>query len=87
MQNLSKEESPDIVISDPPRAGMHPKAITALAECSPRRIVYVSCKPSSLARDAQALCQTGQYHLGPVYPVDMFPHTYHVESVAVLDRI
>jgi len=74
------------VIADPPRAGMHPKAITALAECSPRRIVYVSCKPSSLARDAQALCQTGRYHLGPVYSVDMFPHTYHVESVAVLNR-
>ena len=52
----------------------------------PRRIVYVSCNPASLARDAKVLCADGLYQLGPVQPVDLFPHTTHIESVAVLER-
>jgi 23S rRNA (uracil1939-C5)-methyltransferase len=85
-ESLGKDEQPDVVVVDPPRAGMHPKAIKALRQLAPRRIVYVSCKPASLARDAQALCEDGAYTLGTVQPVDMFPHTNHIESVAVLDR-
>jgi 23S rRNA (uracil1939-C5)-methyltransferase len=77
---------PDVVITDPPRAGMHPHAVEAVRTLLPRRIVYVSCNPASLARDAKALCEGGAYRLGPVRPVDLFPHTYHIESVAVLDR-
>jgi 23S rRNA (uracil1939-C5)-methyltransferase len=77
---------PDVVITDPPRAGMHPKAVEALRALAPRRIVYVSCNPASLARDAKALCEGGGYALARVEPVDLFPHTYHVESVAVLQR-
>ena len=80
------DEAPDVVITDPPRAGMHPKAVEKLLEMKPRRIVYVSCNPASLARDAQMLCAQGAYRLGDVQPVDLFPHTYHIESVAVLDR-
>jgi 23S rRNA (uracil1939-C5)-methyltransferase len=77
---------PDVVIVDPPRAGVHPKAVEVLLQWNPRRIVYVSCNPSSLARDVKALCESGSYNLGPVTPVDMFPHTNHIESVARLDR-
>lgn len=78
---------PDIVVVDPPRAGLHPDLITELRALRPRRIVYVSCNPASLARDAQGLCMEGAYRLGPVQPVDLFPHTAHVESVAALERV
>jgi 23S rRNA (uracil1939-C5)-methyltransferase len=80
-------EPPDVVITDPPRAGMHPDAVEALRGMAPRRLVYVSCNPASLARDANALCQGGLFRLGTVQPVDLFPHTYHVESVALLERV
>ncbi len=81
-----RTEFPDVVIADPPRAGMHPKTVKALLQIAPQRIVYVSCKPSSLARDAAVLCKDGAYRLGTVQPVDMFPHTNHVEAAAVLTR-
>lgn len=77
---------PDVVVTDPPRAGMHPKAVKGLLGLSPRRIVYVSCKPASLARDARALCDGGTYRLVEVAPIDMFPQTSQIESVAVLER-
>lgn len=77
---------PDVVVTDPPRAGMHPKAIETLRDLGPERIVYVSCKPASLARDAQMLCEDGRYRLAEVRPVDMFPQTAHIESVALLVR-
>lgn len=79
-------DRPDVVVADPPRDGMHPKAVKALLELAPRRIVYVSCRPASLARDAQALCTSGAYRLADVHPVDMFPQTTHIEVVAVLAR-
>ncbi len=73
---------PDLVITDPPRAGMHPKAVQMLRELAPPVIIYVSCGPASLARDGQLLCAEGLYKLVRCQPVDMFPQTNHVESVA-----
>lgn len=78
---------PDVVVTDPPRAGMHPKALLALEAMGASTIVYVSCKPSSLARDGAALCESGRYQLHRVVPVDMFPQTYHIECVALFRRV
>jgi len=85
LEEAGEEGRPDVVVTDPPRAGMHPKTIKTLRAVQPGRIIYVSCKPASLARDAAALCEGGVYTLQTVQPVDMFPHTNHIESVAVLD--
>src|SRR5438034_1194684 len=74
-----------VVVADPPRAGFHPKALTALAAMAPARIVYVSCNPSTLARDVSDLARRG-YQLEWVQPVDMFPQTPHIEAVARLRR-
>jgi 23S rRNA (uracil1939-C5)-methyltransferase len=75
----------DVVIADPPRAGLHPDVVQALRQLHAPRLVYVSCNPSTLARDLQLLCRDGLYALVQVQPVDMFPHTYHVETVARLE--
>jgi 23S rRNA (uracil1939-C5)-methyltransferase len=77
--------SASIVVADPPRAGFHPKALTALGAMAPARIVYVSCNPSTLARDVADLARHG-YRLEWVQPVDMFPQTPHIEAVARLRR-
>jgi 23S rRNA (uracil1939-C5)-methyltransferase len=76
---------PDIIILDPPRGGTHPKTVKALLNLSPSKIVYVSCNPAILARDLQILCEK-TYTLKVVQPVDMFPHTGHIEVVALLVR-
>jgi 23S rRNA (uracil1939-C5)-methyltransferase len=75
----------DVVVADPPRAGFHPKALSALATLAPARIVYVSCNPSTLARDVGELVRRG-YVIEWVQPVDMFPQTPHIEAVARLRR-
>ena len=75
----------DVVVTDPPRAGMKGDALAGLLALQPTRIVYVSCEPSTLARDARQLVESG-YRLDFVQPVDMFPQTYHIESVAVFTR-
>jgi 23S rRNA (uracil1939-C5)-methyltransferase len=72
-------------VIDPPRAGMKPDALAALLEHAPRRIAYVACDPSTLARDARQLVSAG-YTLTHVQPVDMFPHTYHIECVAGFEK-
>jgi len=77
--------TPDLCIVDPPRAGMHPRALGSLRRLAPRRIVYVSCKPSSAVRDMQALRVDG-YRLLSAQPIDLFPHTPHLECVFVLAR-
>ena len=74
---------PDVIITDPPRAGMHPDVISTILRAHPRRIVYVSCNPATQARDLQAL--DTDYLVTAVQPVDMFPHTPHVENVVRLD--
>ena len=75
----------EVVVADPPRAGFHPKALRALIQLAPSRIVYVSCNPATLARDVGDLVRGG-YRLRWVQPVDMFPHTPHIEAVARLDK-
>jgi 23S rRNA (uracil1939-C5)-methyltransferase len=75
----------EVVVADPPRAGFHPKALRALLALAPRRIVYVSCNPSTLARDLGELARGG-YAVDWAQPVDMFPHTPHIEVVARLTR-
>ncbi len=79
-------KKPDLVVLDPPRAGMHPKAIDALLELHPPRIIYISCNPATQARDLTKICADG-YGLKGVYPLDMFPHTYHIESVALVEKV
>lgn len=76
---------PDAVILDPPRVGCHPEALKSLVELGPDRVAYVSCDPPSLARDLDILSRGG-YKVSGVQPVDMFPQTYHVESVTALTR-
>jgi 23S rRNA (uracil1939-C5)-methyltransferase len=73
---------PDIVITDPPRAGMHPDVVKVILDTAPARIVYVSCNPATQARDLALLDQ--DYEVVAVQPVDMFPHTPHVENVVKL---
>lgn len=76
---------PDVLIIDPPRTGMHPDVVKQVLAMAPERIVYVSCNPATLARDA-ALMKEG-YHVAEVQPVDMFPHTFHIEAVARMEKI
>ena len=76
---------PDTVILDPPRVGCHPKILEVLASLRPRKIAYVSCSPSTLARDLAFLTGNG-YSLREAVPIDMFPQTHHVESISILER-
>ncbi len=82
-----RHERVDVALVDPPRAGCHPKALQALQTLAPRAICYVSCDPSTLARDIATLCSGGRYRLVSAQPIDMFPQTYHIESVALLARV
>jgi 23S rRNA (uracil1939-C5)-methyltransferase len=76
--------APDVVIADPPRAGMHEKVAREIVSLSPRTIVYVSCNPSTQARDLKIICESGKYSIHSIQPVDMFPHTQHIENVVGL---
>jgi 23S rRNA (uracil1939-C5)-methyltransferase len=82
---LERAGRPDVVVVDPPRAGLSKKVVRRLVECGARRIVYVSCNPTTLAPNASQLAEAG-YELRRVRPVDMFPQTPHVECVALLER-
>jgi len=73
---------PDVIITDPPRSGMHEDVVKKILEIAPSRIVYVSCNPSTQARDIYLLSE--KYSVNQLQPVDMFPHTTHVENVALL---
>jgi 23S rRNA (uracil1939-C5)-methyltransferase len=81
---LGRHGKPDVMIIDPPRAGMHEKVIRQICVIAPPRIVYVSCNPATQARDLKLLCDGGRYAIIEIQPVDMFPHTYHVENVVSL---
>ncbi|MDN5347911.1 MAG: rRNA (uracil1939-C5)-methyltransferase [Clostridia bacterium] len=77
---------PDIVVLDPPRSGASPEVLAALAACRPAKMVYISCDPATLARDLALLAGQG-YQVVEIQPVDMFPHTYHIECAALAERL
>lgn len=81
---IAENGSPDVIITDPPRAGMSDEVINTILSASPQRIVYVSCNPATQARDLNLL--NVNYKVTKVQPVDMFPHTHHVENVALLEK-
>lgn len=81
---IAEHDKPDIMIVDPPRAGMHPDVVATILQARPKTIVYVSCNPATQARDLALL--DAAYRVEAVQPVDMFPHTHHVENVAKLVR-
>lgn len=80
---ISKHGRPDVIITDPPRAGMHEDVVNTILQARPKRIVYVSCNPATQARDLALM--DAQYKVAAVRPVDMFPHTPHVENVVLLE--
>ena len=82
---IAEHGRPDVIIVDPPRAGMHPDVVKTILQAAPERIVYVSCNPATQARDMEMM--SGDYEITDVQPVDMFPHTFHVENVCRLERI
>ena len=81
---IAEHGRPDVIITDPPRAGMHPDVVRTILRAAPQRIVYVSCNPATQARDLQEL--DADYRVVEVQPVDMFPHTPHVENVVLLTK-
>lgn len=81
---LSHYAKPTVIVIDPPRSGMHEKAVLEIARLQPERIVYVSCNPATQARDLKLLCSKAPYRVIAVQPVDMFPHTSHIENVVAL---
>lgn len=81
---INEHGRPDVIITDPPRAGMHEDVIDAILFAEPQRIVYVSCNPATQARDLSLL--DAKYKVTKVQPVDMFPHTHHVENVVLLEK-
>lgn len=80
---VNKYGKPDVIITDPPRAGMHPDVIKQILQLSPKKVIYVSCNPATQARDIKLLNE--KYQVKDIQPVDMFPHTHHVENIALLE--
>jgi 23S rRNA (uracil1939-C5)-methyltransferase len=83
---VERAGNPDVVLVDPPRAGLSAKVVRRILETEPKRIVYVSCNPSTLAPNARQIADAG-YALESVAPVDMFPQTPHIEAVAQFKRL
>ncbi len=81
---INKHGKPDVIITDPPRAGMHEDVVKAILFAAPQRVVYVSCNPATQARDLALMDK--EYKVMAVQPVDMFPHTHHVENVVLLEK-
>ncbi len=80
---IAEHGKPDVIITDPPRMGMHPDVVATILRAAPQKVVYVSCNPATQARDLQLMDH--QYKITRVRPVDMFPHTHHVENVVLLE--
>lgn len=88
MEAASEEdEKPDVVFMDPPRTGSDKKFLSSLIKMSPKTVVYISCNPETMARDLYYLTQNSTYKVRKIQPVDMFPHTSHVESVVLLTKV
>ena len=88
LQNYSEiiQKNPcDVLILDPPRAGLHPKTLKEILRINPKKIIYVSCNPTTQARDVREFINSN-YIMGKVQPIDMFPHTHHIECVITLDK-
>ena len=81
---IAEKGHPDVIITDPPRAGMHKDVIDTILNAKPKRIVYVSCNPATQARDLQLM--DNEYKVIAVQPVDMFPQTHHVENICILEK-
>lgn len=81
---IRENGNPDIIITDPPRSGMHKDVVNAIIEAAPEKVVYVSCNPATQARDINLMAES--YQVEKVQPVDMFPHTHHVENVVLLKK-
>lgn len=79
------DDQPDIVILDPPRVGCYPETLKAILQHTPQRVAYISCNPESLCRDLDILANGG-FKIKAVQPIDMFPHTYHIECIALLEK-
>lgn len=87
MFEVSQEsEKPDVVFMDPPRAGSSEKFLKSLIKMSPKKVVYVSCNPETLSRDLEFLLANSKYKAEKIQPVDMFPHTAHIECVVMLSH-
>ena len=82
-----EDEKPDVVFMDPPRAGSDTKFLDSLIKMSPKTVVYVSCNPETLARDLDYVTKNSDYKISKIQPVDMFPHTAHVECVVLMSRV
>jgi 23S rRNA (uracil1939-C5)-methyltransferase len=81
---VKKNGQPDVIITDPPRAGMHEDVVKVILNAAPQKIVYVSCNPATQARDLQLMDE--KYRVARIQPVDMFPHTHHIENIALLEK-
>lgn len=86
VEAADEESKPDIVFMDPPRAGSDTKFLDSLIKMSPQKVVYISCNPETLARDLEYISENSEYKVQKIQPVDMFPHTSHIECVVLLDR-
>ena len=82
---LAQEQAPDLIVLDPPRDGVHPKALQKITDFGVERIVYIACKPTSLVRDLEMLQGRG-YRVEKVGGIDMFPGTYHTEGAVLIQR-
>ena len=82
---IKENGKPDVIISDPPRDGMHKKVIKEILNIQPKRIVYVSCNSATQARDLSLMSH--DYRVTKIQPIDMFPQTHHVENIIVLEKL
>jgi 23S rRNA (uracil1939-C5)-methyltransferase len=81
---IAQNGRPDVIITDPPRAGMDEDVVKTILEAAPEKVVYVSCNPATQARDLALMDE--MYKVTRIQPVDMFPHTHHVENVVLLEK-
>ena len=84
-QFVSAKGRPDVIITDPPRAGMQKEVVSSIISAEPEKVVYISCNPSTQARDIALMSE--HYRVTKIQPVDMFPHTHHVENVILMEKI